>query len=327
MTNTFFIALALGLVAAVVFVSATTGPLPVRLILFLITPLPLLLAGLGWGVRAALLAALAGTGLLIAAGPMVAAVFALSQAVPAAVLSYLALLNRPVIAAGEDAAEPAKAPPREWYPPGRLVVWTAIMAAIPAAIWTLIADANSTEIKQALETALAEAFKVGSITGPGGTPLDAESVAQISAIIYAALPGGSAIAWMSGLLLTLWLAGRIMLASGQLTRPWPDLSAMEFPPGTALVFAIALGAAFLAGPAGLIARAFLGAFLLAYVLLGLCVLHYTTRGSKWRPFILWGVYITLLILSAYVAIPLALIGLSDRFLNFRRRYGQPSGSV
>lgn len=327
MTRDLLIALALGLVAAVVFVSATTGPLPVRLILFLITPLPLLLAGLGWGVRAALIAALAGTGLLMLAGLQVGAVFALSQAAPAAVLSYLALLNRPAHSAGDGSAEAEKAPTREWYPAGRLVVWTAIMAAVPAAIWTLVADTQGADLKQALEAALSEAFKAGSITAPGGTPMTPETIAQITSIIYAMLPSGSAIAWMSGLLLTLYLAGRIMLASGQLTRPWPDLSAMEFPPGTALVFLIALAVAFAAGPAGIVARAFMGAFLLAYVLLGLCVIHYTTRGSTWRPFILWSIYGTLLILSAYAAIPIALIGLSDRFLNLRRRYGQPSGST
>jgi hypothetical protein len=327
MTRDIFIALALGLVAAVVFVSATTGPLPVRLILFLITPLPLLLAGLGWGVRAALIAALAGTGLLMLAGPMVGAVFALSQAVPAAVLSYLALLNRPAHRADDADAETEKAPAREWYPAGRLVIWTAIMAALPAAIWTLIADAQGADLKQTLETALSEAFKAGALSAPGGTPITPEAIAQITSIIYAMLPSGSAIAWMSGLLLTLYFAGRIMLASGQLARPWPDLASMEFPPGTALAFLIALVVAFIAGPIGIVARAFLGAFLLAYVLLGLSIIHYVTRGSTWRPFILLGIYGTLLVLSAYAAIPIALIGLADTFLNFRRRYGQPSGSA
>ena len=326
-----FIALALGLIAAVAFVSATAGPLPMRLILFLITPLPLALAGLGWGVRAALVAGLAGSILLAAAGPMVAAVFIVSQALPAAVLTYLALLNRPAAAADEDLDAPETAPPvpaaREWYPPGRLVVWAAIMAAVPAVIWSLLADANSAEIKSMLATALDAAFKAGAVEAPGGGQWTPEAIARVSAVIYAVLPGGSAIAWMSGLLLALWLAGRVMLASGQLMRPWPDLARLEFPAGTALAFMAVALAAFVEGYVGIAGRAFFGALLLAYLLMGLAVIHFITRGSAARPFMLGVLYTALLFASGLAAIPVALIGLSEPFLHLRRRFGQPPGST
>ncbi len=311
-------ALLLGLVASVTFVSATTGPLPMRLILFLITPLPLLLAGLGWGPRAALIAGVAGALLLTLAGPMVAAVFALSQAVPAAVLSYLTMLNRE----GDAPGDPA--PAREWYPPGRLVIWAAILAAVPAVVWSLIADANSTEIKAALASGLEAAFKNGAVEAPGGGPWTPEAIASFSAKLYAALPGGSAVAWMSGLLLTLWLAGRIMRASGQLMRPWPDLATLQFPKSTGLAFAaITLAAVLLDGPGGIAGRAFLGAFLLAYLLMGLAILHFITRGSNWRPFALGGLYGALLFVNGLAAIPIVLLGLSDNFVNLRRRFGGP----
>ena len=61
----------LGLVAAVVFASATTGPLFIRFLLIFITPLPIALAGLGWGWRAAVLAGVTGGGIiLLLAGPL-----------------------------------------------------------------------------------------------------------------------------------------------------------------------------------------------------------------------------------------------------------------
>lgn len=338
MTRDSLIALALGLVAAVAFVSATAGPLPMRLILFLVTPLPLLMAGLGWGVRASLIAGLAGAVVLAAFGPMVAAVFAVSQAVPAAVLSHLAMLSRPAASGPtSDPAralnrEPTSAPAadpvaREWYPPGRLVIWAAIMAAIPALIWTIVADANSEDIKTALTAALEAAFKAGSIEAPGGGPWTPEGIARISSIVYAALPGGSAIAWMSSLLLTLWMAGRIMRSAGLLTRPWPDLASLEFPKSVALVFAAVSLAAILDGPAGIAGRAFFGAFLLAYLLLGLAIIHFITRGANWRPFALWALYTGLLFISGLVAVPVALIGLTDSLLQLRRRYGQPPGTT
>ena len=328
MRQDYLIALALGLVACVAFVSATTGPLPMRLILFLITPLPLLLAGLGWGVRAALVAGAAGTIMLIAAGPMVAAVFALSQAVPSAVLSYLAMLNRTVPEAETTSGASEPSTQREWYPPGRLVVWAAVMAAVPAIIWSVLADANSTEIKAALATGLEAAFKAGAVGAPGGGPWTPATIAQFSAKLYAILPAGSAVAWMSGLLLTLWIAGRIMRASGQLTRPWPDLASLEFPSGTALAFAtVTLAAVLLEGPVGIAGRAFCGALLLAYFLLGLAIIHFMTRGMSWRPFVLWGLYTALLFVNGLVAIPIAIIGLTDGLLHLRRRYGSPTGGT
>ncbi len=86
----------MGLVAAVVFASATTGPLFVRFLLLFITPLAIALAGLGWGWRTAVLAGTVGTALVfVFATPAVAAAFALTQAAPMAVLTYLAMLSRP----------------------------------------------------------------------------------------------------------------------------------------------------------------------------------------------------------------------------------------
>jgi hypothetical protein len=71
------IGLGAGTVSAVVFASATTGPLLVRMLLFLLTPLALFLAGLGLGPMMAALAGVAGTGLVLAAGgPTAAVIFA-----------------------------------------------------------------------------------------------------------------------------------------------------------------------------------------------------------------------------------------------------------
>ncbi len=56
MRNRLLVGVGLGLVAAVVFASATTGPLVARFLLFFITPLPIALAGLGWGWHTAAIA-------------------------------------------------------------------------------------------------------------------------------------------------------------------------------------------------------------------------------------------------------------------------------
>ena len=56
-TNVFILAIAAGVISAVVFASATTGAVLLRVILFLLTPLSLYLAGLGLGVIAGAIAA------------------------------------------------------------------------------------------------------------------------------------------------------------------------------------------------------------------------------------------------------------------------------
>ena len=66
MRNQLLIAVLLGLVSAVVFASATTGPMLMRYVLFLLTSLPIFLAGLGWGWRFAGVAGAASIGIVCA---------------------------------------------------------------------------------------------------------------------------------------------------------------------------------------------------------------------------------------------------------------------
>ena len=61
----------------------------------------------------------------------------------------------------------------------------------------------------------------------------------------------------------------------------------------------------------------------AYVLMGLAVVHFITRGQPWRGFALWGLYAALLVLSTGVSLAIALLGLADGFVSIRRRTGTP----
>ena len=93
--------------------------------LFYLAPLPIMIAGLGWSHWAALIGALAGALALAAMfGPVFFFAFLAGAGLPAWWLAYLAMLARPV-AAGNGGA-----PALEWYPPGRLVVWAAVLGAL-----------------------------------------------------------------------------------------------------------------------------------------------------------------------------------------------------
>jgi hypothetical protein len=317
MRNRLLIGVGLGLVAAVVFASATTGPLVARFLLFFITPLPIALAGLGWGWRIAVIAGLSGTLLVaIGAGLLVALVFALSQVVPMVALTHLALLNR---------TGPAGGGTIEWYPPGRLVVWGAVIAGLLALASLLLVGGDLEDLRKALGEFIEKTLESSLPQLPNATPLSKGEIKSLTEIALGLLPAASAVSWLAMLLFNLWLAGRVTLASGQLLRPWPDLAAIEYPRGTALAFAASLLATMLSGHAGLAASGFAGAFFMAFLLLGLAIVHYTTRGAAWRPFALWALYASLLFLNMWIGVGAAILGLSEAVFGLRRRYPPPSG--
>jgi Predicted membrane protein (DUF2232) len=307
MPYTLLIGLGAGIVSATVFASATTGAVPMRLILFLLTPLALFLAGLGVGPATAALAGIAGTALVLAAGsPAAAIIFFASQAVPVFLLTYLASLNRTT---GETT---------EWYPIGRIVLAAALFSGAFATL-TLVLLGGDTEALRASLRAMLEAFVTNELPKmPDAPTLTPKDIDDATAVALALLPAASAISSMVGLLFNMWLAGRITLASGRLQRPWPDLATITYPVGTPLLLAIALGAWFLPGLPGLIGGGFAGPLFLAFLLLGLAVVHYITRGYAWRPFALWGLYVALFIMNSVVSPALALLGLTESIWSIRK---------
>lgn len=316
MTNRFFIAFLLGLVSSVVFVSATTGPVVMRFILFLITSLPIFLAGLGWGTAAGLIAALTGSAIAGLFSWKAGLLFAASQGLPAVILSHLALLSRDVPSSDGTTAV------REWYPAGRLLVIAALLSAVPSVIWLFMFGGDLAALKTTLGPAISELVKAQM---PAETPLSAEDLDKITGIIVNLLPAATAIAWMLALLVNLWLAGRIVTATGNFARPWPDLAAITYPQWTPLALAATTALAVLGGWIGTAASGFAATLLLAYVLLGLAVIHFVSRGMPWRPFLLWGLYASLLVVNAPLTLPLALLGLAESLFHFRARAAARTG--
>ncbi|MGD9500943.1 MAG: DUF2232 domain-containing protein [Methyloceanibacter sp.] len=300
-----------GLVAAALFASAATAT-ALAGVLFYLAPLPLCLAGLGWGAAAGLVSALTGSVVVaIALGPAAAAIFALSIAAPIALLAHLALLSRPVPAApGEGSAA------LEWYPPGRLVGWAALIAGLLAALLVLVLGYDQDSYRESIREILSHSALKDLDTD--GTLFTEENLAQIAGVIAWVLPAAFAIVWLTVTLFNLWLAGRIVDASGRALRPWPDLHALELPNAFVLLFAGALAASFLPGVAGLMATGLAGALLFAYALQGLAVIHVYSLGMPLRSVLLATVYLAILFLG-WVVIAVAILGLAEPSLGLRRR--------
>jgi len=201
-----------------------------------------------------------------------------------------------------------------------------VMAGLLAGAMVLMlgydADSYRESIKNVLEhSALKELDQ-------GGTLINDSTIGGLSSALARAMPAAFAIIWQSIALFNLWLAGVIVDASGRALRPWPQLDAFELPNAFFLAFTGSLLAPFLPGMAGLLAIGFAGALLFAYVLQGLAVLHAFTRGMPFRGVLLAVVYLGILLLG-WVAIAIAILGLSEPMLRLRERAaarGQPPGT-
>jgi len=306
-----------GLVSAALFASASTATSLAGL-LFYLAPLPLCLAGLGWGGMAALLSALTGTVVVAASlGAATAAVFALSIAAPTALLAHLALLSRPAATPNGQVVGAL-----EWYPPGRIIGWAALIAGLLAGILVLTIgydqEAYRDTIRQILEhSTLKELDR-------NGTVFTEEAIASLSSVLARALPAAFAVIWLTITLFNLWIAALIVDASGRALRPWPDLRGFELPNALVPIFAGALAASFLPGLPGLLATGLAGALLFAYVLQGLAVIHLYSRGLPFRAVLLTAIYLGILLLG-WVALVVAILGLAEPLLGLRQR-GQPPTS-
>jgi hypothetical protein len=304
-----------GLASALLFASMLSGS-PLSLLLCLAAPLPIMIVGLGWRHRAGLVAAVVASVLLgigLSDGGFdirLAVAFLASTALPAWLLSYLALLGR----------HEAGGAVVEWFPIGTLVVATAL---ISAAITMLIAlsfgftfDAYSAALGERVEAVL----RIVTDT-PDGQPIAVPNAAAFVVFAKAlALPISTAI-WVFTTLFNLWLAARVVKASSRLARPWPDVpSSLRLPRRTILALGLAvLVATFAPGMVGLAGEFVTAGLVAAFAIAGYATLHGVTRGMTARPLVLGACYAITLVLSWIAIIAAVVAGLADHLLDFRGR--------
>ena len=306
-----------GAAAALLFASVTSGSW-LSIPLFYLAPLPIMIAGLGWSHWAAMTAALAGAiGLGAVFGTVFLLAFAAGAGFPAWCLGYLAMLARPVAStngSGQGAAS------FEWYPPGRLVVWAAVLGVLVVivAIPNFGIDADS--FRAGLRDALNAIMRVNS-----GTPARAGSnTERLLEILVNAIPPAAAVLATITNLLNLWLAARVVKFSGRLARPWPQLSSMTFPPLMTAALAVAIVLSFLDGMLGIVGGIVAASLLLAYGVLGFAVLHAITQGMSARPFVLSITYAGVILLG-WPMLALCLLGLVDTAIGLRGRVSAKRG--
>jgi Predicted membrane protein (DUF2232) len=257
------------------------------ILLFFISPLPVMLAGLSFGATATLVGALACTMIVsfIVSTPAALIVGAISM-VPSALAVFLIALARPADEVGGEADHIV------WFPLGDTLFFCGLLIAA-AFVGIGIFGGYDFAFATEFANAFSEQFKAYNAEFAPG----AEFAPSLANFIFYAVPVIYPALLTFVLAGNLWLALQLVRISGKLARPkdnWP--LSLRMPKAALPAFAIALASSFVSGPIGLIALVFCGVFAACFTMAGFAVLHERSRGKSWRPAVLILAYVLALLI-------------------------------
>ncbi|SIP93292.1 Predicted membrane protein [Rhizobium sp. RU20A] len=290
-----------GLTAALLSLGAN-GSSSLAIFLYAASALPILIAGLGWGVAASITAVVTG-GIIagLVASPYFALVVLVVTLIPAGWIAHLANLARPASEIGGPAEALA------WYPLADVLTNLAGLVTAGMLVIGFIIGYDSSLSSQIVEMMMATLQQQDATFNP-----DAATVAAIKSVFAMALPLVQGAAWVILLFAAYYLATRIVQASGRSLRPREDMpSTLRMHRNAIFVFLVGLMAAFFGGTIGILGALVCGTFGAGFVLAGFAVLHHRTRGKSWRLPVLWLVYLSVVFFSFLPLLVILIAGLSD----------------
>ncbi len=315
--------------AAVLLSMLTLQRPPFTLAMGFVAPLPLMIAMLGFGPAAGVIAVLVGSvfvgvfdmrlGRLVFLGwrdPGAAAldvlVFLLALGLPALLLGMTAR-GRPL------ASATATERPEERQL-GRIAIIAVVFAALSVSLVFVVAIATNGGF-QAFNALLRGSFeKIWQAVSERRALPKGIDAAQFATQLTWLMPPVMSAAGVFFYLSNLWLAARIAQISGMLGGPWPDIPRhMRVPRYAALVLAVSLGLSIVGDIPGLIARIVSAALIAVLALQGLAVVHAMTRGKGSRLAMLVIVYLSMAALMPWPLLFWGVLGLLDAAFSFRDR--------
>ncbi|AZN72451.1 DUF2232 domain-containing protein [Georhizobium profundi] len=303
--------------AAAALLSISAGePTALSIVLFAAATLPILIASLGWTNTAGFVAAAIAGGIVsVMLSPSAGLVFTATTLAPAAWIGHLANLSRPA----EEIGGPKNA--LAWYPLSDILLQLCLLV-----IAGLVVVGYSMGYGPAMIGEIVNQFlDIMAQQSPDFQPDAAERQAYAS-FFLTALPIVQGALWVMILFGSFYLAHAIVRMSGRQRRPKDDVPASLRMSRTSLyLFAVGLIMSFFGGGIALIGAVIAGAFAAGFTLAGFAVMHHRTRGKTFRPFVLWGAYLAVVLFT----LPLVFFLLTGMIETARAvpvsRTGPPSG--
>ena len=304
MPRALIIAALAGVVSGVVFIAPMYQSV-IGMLFINFTHLPLLLAGLGLGTAAVGVAALTGTmvvGVAKGLGPLLS--FLAAIALPTALAVRQALLRR---AADDGSAV--------WYPPGRLLV---LLVCYGAGMFILLYMIMGNDSPGMIETMRAMLDHMLTIMVPA-MPDDERLIAAGLWALY--IPAALVVSWLTTLTFNAAIAQGLLKRLGLNLRPSLEFSKTELP--LAFAFALVMSGGlwyFTGGVASFFGQTLTIIIALAYLFVGLTVVHKLSQNWPMRPFLLVVFYLMLLLFLGWPGLVLvAAVGLADQLFGLRPR--------
>lgn len=303
MANAITIGIGAGLTAALLF-AATATMSPFALILSYISPLPVVIAGMGWTHLTGLLAVAVGGAVLSAVlGPAYAIGFTFGVAAPAWLMCWLAITRL--------------GPERREVPSnGTILLGIALIAGGMTLASALAVGGGSFTAYGSTMRQLVEAILRMQTGTPQDQPLvlgqgiePAEAI-DILVGFFPVVIGASIVPLLVG---NLWGGAKAVAVSGRLQRPWVPLPSTQMPRAALGIFAAAMLLAAAGGYPGILGKGIVGAGICALAFQALAAIHDRTRGKPGRPFFLGLIYLIMTITAGWPIPFLAIYGLIDLF--------------
>ena len=298
-----------GIAAALIFAVVTRGGAG-GLMLAHLAPLPIMIIALGYGVRHGASAALLATAILsVYPHPVVGMVYAVMVAGPAWLACY--------------AASGAPRGRRDFITsnfPGWAALAPAVVIALTVSLWLIVATLSFGSLDDALNPIRARAFIVLDEMIKENKSLEGKlDPVALSGSVAMAVPAFIASYTVMLHIVNLWIAGRLTLASGLLTRPWPDIAeGFRLPKFVGAVFLSGLALSLFNGPSVAVGYVLVASMGLILSFQGLAVAHARLRDRR-NGMIMLAIMYFVVGLLGWPLVLFVLIGLMDLIVDFRSR--------
>lgn len=279
-----------GLAFALLSIGSANGSV-LSMILFFLSPFPILLTTMSWGLVTGVFASIVGlVGISIFAIPMSALIVGLISALPALIAGHLVGLARPAEEMG------GQKDMMLWYPLSEILGRVSLAIAI-GFVAVGIAVGYNEALSQEMAALLVQNFSAS------GQTLPQEVADNLAATLFKLIPMVQPGTWLLAFIGNLYLAIKIAQKSDLFARPDDDWRrALRMPAFALVVFSGAIIVMFLGGSIAAAAAAIAGALGTGYMIAGLAATHHKFADNPAKSMILFVIYLALA-----VFLPLAFI--------------------